>query len=116
MLDGLPAHKKVVVKDYVDSTQGKLTLHYSPGYAPDLDMDELVWSHAKRTGTARQPLQAGEKPEEPVTAQLAGIGKKPALVRSFFKNPSVACISDLSVKMGMHASVNSSHKLQAHTA
>jgi transposase len=44
----LPAHKKAVVKDYVASTQGKLTLHFLPGYAPDLNPDELVRSHVKR--------------------------------------------------------------------
>lgn len=95
VIDGLPAHKKAMVKEYVASTQGKLTLHLLPGYAPDLNPDELVWSHAKRTGNARRPLQAGEKLEERVSAQLADIGKKPALVRSFFKHPSVAYISDL---------------------
>jgi transposase len=47
-VDGLPAHKKAVVKDYVASTQGKLTLHFLPGYAPDLNPDELVRSHVKR--------------------------------------------------------------------
>lgn len=95
VLDGLPAHKKAVVKDYVASTNGKLTLHYLPGYAPDLNPDELVWSYAKRTGNARRPLQAGEKLEERVTAQLAEISKNPALVRSFFRHPSVFYISDL---------------------
>jgi len=95
VLDGLPAHKKTVVKDYVASTQGKLTLHFLPGYAPELNPDELVWSHARRTGNARRLLQAGEKLEERVSAQLAEIGKKPALVRAFFKHPSVTYISDL---------------------
>src|SRR5512145_505914 len=93
VLDGLPAHKKAVVKTYVASTQGKLTLHFLPGYAPDLNPDELVWSHAKRTGNARRPLQKGETLEDRVNAQLAEIGKQPALVRSFFKHPSVAYIS-----------------------
>ncbi len=95
VLDGLPAHKKAVVKAYVASTRGKLTLHFLPGYAPDLNPDELVWNHAKRTGNARRPLQAGEKLEERVRAQLTEIGTNPALVRSFFKHPSVAYISDL---------------------
>lgn len=95
VLDGLPAHKKAVVKAYVASTRGKLTLHFLPGYAPDLNPDELVWNHAKRTGNARRPLQAGEKLEERVSAQLTEIGTNPALVRSFFKHPSVAYISDL---------------------
>lgn len=61
VVDGLPAHKKAIVKEYVASTAGKLTLHFLPGYAPDLNPDELVWSHAKRTGVARSPLRAGEK-------------------------------------------------------
>jgi len=95
VVDGLPAHKKALVKEYVASTHGKLQLHFLPGYAPDLNPDELVWSHAKRTGNARRPLQAGEKLEERVNAQLAEIGKNPRLVRSFFKHPSVAYISDL---------------------
>lgn len=42
-------------KHYVASTQGRLTLHFLPGDAPDLNPDELVWSHAKRTGVARNP-------------------------------------------------------------
>ena len=57
VVDGLPAHKKAIVKEYVASTQGKLTLHFLPGYAPDLNPDELVWSHVTRTGVARRPLQ-----------------------------------------------------------
>jgi transposase len=31
----------------------KRTLHFLPGYAPDLNPDELVWSHTKRAGVAR---------------------------------------------------------------
>jgi transposase len=95
VVDGLPAHKKAVVKEYVASTKGRLTLHFLPGYAPDLNPDELVWSHAKRTGVARRPLQKGEKLQERVQEQLREIGNNPQLVRSFFKHPSVAYISDL---------------------
>lgn len=95
LLDGLPAHKKAVVRDYVTSAQDKLTLHFLPGYAPDLNPDELVWSHAKRTGQARRPLQQGEKLEQRISAPLTEIGNDPALVRSFFRHPSVSYISDL---------------------
>ena len=61
VVDGLPAHKTKRVKDYVASTNGKLTLHFLPGYAPDLNPDGLVWSHMKRTGVARTPRRKGEK-------------------------------------------------------
>lgn len=94
ILDGLPAHKTKAVTQYVAGLNGTLTLHYLPGYAPDLNPDELVWSYAKRTGTARRPLQKGESLEARVTGQLAAIGRSPALVRSFFRHPSVGYIAD----------------------
>lgn len=92
--DSLPAHKTAVVKEYVASTEGKLTLHFLPGYAPDLNPDELVWSHAKRTGVARSPLKAGEKLQPRIDAQLQAIAKNKHLIRSFFRHPDVAYISD----------------------
>jgi len=94
ILDSLPAHKRAIVSEYVASTEGRLTLHFLPGYAPDLNPDELVWSHVKRTGTARRPLQRGETLREKIEEQLAKIQKLPSLIRSFFKTPSVAYISD----------------------
>ena len=94
VLDSLPAHKKVIVRDYVATTEGKLTLHFLPGYAPDLNPDELVWSHVKRTGTARRPLQRGEKLRDKIEEQLVKLQQMPRLVRSFFRAPSVAYIGD----------------------
>ena len=94
VVDGLPAHKTALVKAYVASMQGRLTLHFLPGYAPDLNPDELVWSHMKRTGVARTPLRKGETLKEKVEAQLAKIKKLPHLVRSFFAAPSVSYITD----------------------
>jgi transposase len=95
VVDGLPAHKKALVKQYIARTKGKLTMHFLPGYAPDLNPDELVWSHAKRTGVARSPLKAGEKLQPRIDAQLQAIADDKDLVRSFFRHPSVAYISDL---------------------
>ena len=94
VVDGLPAHKTKLVKNYVSSTKGLLTLHFLPGYAPELNPDELVWSHMKRTGVAKTPLRKGERLQEKIEAQLAAIRRMPGLVRSFFKAPSVAYIID----------------------
>lgn len=66
-----PAHKKKMVKDYVAGAEGRLTLHFLPGYAPELNPDELMWSHAKRTGNARHPLCARGHRKE--TLGLGGI-------------------------------------------
>ena len=94
VVDGLPAHKTTLVKAYIASTNGMLTLHFLPGYAPELNPDELVWSHMKRTGVARAPLRKGENLQEKIVAQLAAIKRLPQLVRSFFNAPSVAYITD----------------------
>lgn len=94
VLDSLPAHKTTLVKDYAASTRGMLTLHFLPGYAPELNPDELVWSYVKRTGSARSPLRKGEQLQTKVAAQLAEIKRSPRLVRSFFLEPNVAYITD----------------------
>ena len=74
--------------------RSRLTLHFLPGYAPDLNPDELVWSRVKRTGPARRPLQKGEKLRDKIEEPLAKIQQLPRLVRSFFRTPSVAYIGD----------------------
>ena len=94
VVDGLPAHKTAAVREYIESTNGKLNMHVLPGYAPDLNPDELVWSHVKRTGVARSPLRAGEKLEIRIEQQLRDMQKNRRLVRSFFRAPDVFYIWD----------------------
>jgi len=94
VLDSLPAHKARMVRDYVESTNGKLELHSLPGYAPELNPDELVWNCVKRTGTAKSPLPSGEALQDRIEADLQAVKDDPALVRAFFRAPSVAYITD----------------------
>jgi transposase len=60
---------------------------FLPGYAPDLNPDELVWSYVKRTGVARTPLRMGERLRDKIDAQLAAIKNASQLMRSFFEAP-----------------------------
>ena len=94
VLDSLPAHKAKMVRDYVESTNGKLELHFLPGYAPELNPDELVWNYVKRTATAKSPLAFGELLQDRIDADLQAVRADPALLRSFFRAPSVAYIAD----------------------
>lgn len=93
-LDGLPAHKAKFVHEYVTRLKGKITLHFQPSYTPDQNPDKLVWNYTKHTGVARSPLRSGEKLADSVHATLADITTRPDLVRSFFKHPTVAYITD----------------------
>lgn len=83
-----------ILRAYAASTKGMLTLHFLPGYAPELNPDELVCSHVKRSAVARGPLRQGETLRDKIEAQLAAIKRTPQLVRSFFSEPNVAYITD----------------------
>lgn len=94
IVDSLPAHRKAVVKDYVQSLGGRLTLHFLPGYAPDLNPDELVWSHVKRTGTAGHPPRRGGPQRGRIDDKSLASRRERPSVRSFFCAPSVAGTAD----------------------
>ena len=44
---GLPAHRSLLVRDYVDSLKGAIQLEYLPAYAPELNPTEYIWGHLK---------------------------------------------------------------------
>ena len=66
VVDGHPAHKAKIVKEYVAGTQGRLELHFLPPYAPDLNPDEVrlelyedYWSIQETAQEERIPARAG---------------------------------------------------------
>ena len=94
IVDGHPAHRARIVRDYVQSQKGKLEIYFLPGYAPELNPDEFVWNHLKKQGVSKKPLRQGESLRARVQQDLERIRRAPALVRSFFGSPSVAYTTD----------------------
>ena len=94
VVDGHPAHKANTVKQYVQSLEGRLELHFLPPYAPDLNPDEFVWSHMKGNGVSKKPLRKNESLRERVEQDIANLQKNRKLVRSFFLAESVAYAKD----------------------
>lgn len=94
VVDGHPAHKANLIKNYIQELSGKLELHFLPGYAPDLNPDEFVWNHLRQKGVSKIPLMRNESLRNRVESDLASIKAQPGLVRSFFKAPSVAYTTD----------------------
>jgi transposase len=46
--DGLPGHRSRAVRRFVQQQRGRLWLEYLPGYAPELNPVEYLWSHWKQ--------------------------------------------------------------------
>jgi hypothetical protein len=59
-----------------------------------LNPDEFVWNHLKHQGVSKTPLRRDESLHRRVESDLAAIQSRPALVRSFFRAPSVAYTRD----------------------
>jgi len=89
VVDGHPAHKAKLAKDYVQSLKGRLELHFLPPYAPDLNPDEFVWGHMKTNGVSKKPLKQNESLQRRIEEDLNNIGNNCKLVRSFFCAESV---------------------------
>jgi transposase len=94
VVDGHPAHKAKVVAHYVQSTKGRLELHFLPPYAPDLNPDEFVWSHMKSQGVSKKPLKQNESLRARLEADLVALQQNETLIRSFFCVASVLYAKD----------------------
>lgn len=86
VVDGLPVHKAKLVAKYVQSTKGRLELHFLPPYAPDLNPDEFAWSHLKQNGTSKKPLRKNEALRQRVEQDLSEIKADRSLCRVVFKS------------------------------
>jgi transposase len=89
IVDNHPAHRAKKVQEFVTSTLSRLELYFLPPYSPELNPTEFVWNQAKSHRLGRQVINSKEQLENRVVSVLRSIQKTPALVRSFFRGPSV---------------------------
>ncbi|MCP4260160.1 MAG: IS630 family transposase [Planctomycetes bacterium] len=64
--DGAPYHKAALVKEFVESTQGCLTLERLPAFSPDFNPIEKLWKNTKRDATHLKYFETFEALRESV--------------------------------------------------
>jgi transposase len=69
VIDRHPAHRAASVLRFLRERQDRLSVHFLPAYAPELNPDEHVWSALKRLFRT-DPLDAKEDIEEAVSAVM----------------------------------------------
>ncbi len=90
IVDGHKSHFTKQVKQFVESTKGKLKLYQLPPYSPELNPDELVWNNAKQK-VAKQKHTPTEKTfKQKVKSVMDEIQKNTELNKSFFREPNVS--------------------------
>ena len=92
IVDGHSTHKTKLVKEYIQTTNGKLKLYYLPPYSPELNPDEFVWNNAKQKVAKRKHRDDDNKAtfKQKVKTTLKSIQKNIALVISFYGDKDVA--------------------------
>jgi transposase len=93
VLDGHPVHRSTAVKQFVESTEGRLRLCFLPGYSPELNPDEWVWKNIKHDRIGRSGIDSHADLKHKALAALHRLQKFPHLVRSFFGDPSLHYIT-----------------------
>ena len=87
--DNLSAHKCPIVKEVVQFNP-RLSLHYLPPYAPDLNAAEGVWSLSKYHRMANHTIDTLEALHAQAARHLDDIGRDQPLLRSCFQGAGLA--------------------------
>lgn len=86
ILDKHPAHVAKATMEFVRERSDRLSLHFLPGYAPDLNPDEHIW-HLLKDAFSRDPLRKDEIVEEAVSLSMEAIRRDRKLTMSVFEHP-----------------------------
>ena len=84
IVDGHPVHKAALVKRWIAEQKGAITLYFLPGYAPELNPDELL-NHDLKLGLAKRRPRNRAELKSAVRSHLHKRQKQPQVVRNFFK-------------------------------
>lgn len=89
ILDGHPAHKSNMIKQFVQKCAGRLEIYFLPSYAPEFNPDEFVWHDIKQNGTSKRPLKKNESLRDRVELDLAELKGDKVKLRNFFESKHV---------------------------
>jgi transposase len=87
IVDQHPVHRCAKVREFVDSTEGRLRIFHLPPYSPELNPDEHVWNHVKNHGIGRMVIDGLSHLKKMVITRLQLLQSMPDVVRGFFRHP-----------------------------
>ena len=83
--DKLQAHRSRLVKELVRANP-RLTIHYLPSYAPDLNPVETLWSLTKHHRMANHTLDTLDGLIREAKRHVRDVAREPALLRACFRS------------------------------
>jgi transposase len=89
ILDGHPVHRSKAVKEFVDTTDGRLRLFFLPPYSPELNPDEWVWKNVKHDRIGKAGIRSADDLRQKAENALRRLQRLPGLVCAFFRDPHI---------------------------
>lgn len=68
----------------MESTEGMLELYYLPGYSPELNPDETVWSYVKHHAMDKMAIKGPEQFKKIALGVLGKLQNLSRIVRNFY--------------------------------
>lgn len=87
IVDNLRVHHRKLVKAWLEENKERIELFYPPSYSPELNPDEYLNSHLKRTVFDEGIAANKEALDKKVDTSMRWNGCFPDLVASFFHHP-----------------------------
>jgi transposase len=95
VMDNSQVHRAKILKEYAAQSNGTLTLFFLPPYSPELNPDEWVWKNVKHDNLGRASVKSESELAQFASTALAKLKEMPEKLRSFFGDPALRYISNL---------------------
>lgn len=83
--DGLKAHRSRMVREYLDSLDGRIDIAFLPPYAPDLNPVEYLWAWLKRHALANYCPNSIADLADTARGKLKSAQRRTTLIAAFWK-------------------------------
>ena len=88
--DRLPAHRSLLVREFLDSLGGQIAIEYLPPYAPELNPVEYLWGHWKQHTLPNVCPKDLWQLSEGARRTLRRLRRRPRLISAFWRQSSLA--------------------------
>jgi transposase len=97
IVDNSQVHRSKILKEFVQQSNGMLTVFFLPPYSPDLNPDEWVWKNVKHDNLGRAVAKSQGELAQFAIAALARLKELPGKIQGFFGDPALGYIRDSAI-------------------
>lgn len=94
IVDNSQVHRSKILKEFIQQSDGMLTVFFLPPYSPDLNADEWVWKNVKHDNLGRAVAKSQGELAQFAIAALGRLKALPEKIQAFFGDPALRYISD----------------------